>query len=180
MEDWCDSSQLYRHGVLSDAGKCVGLYTSPHLVAVRERIRVNGTPISEDEFTRYFFEVWDRLETNHTVCHGFLSFRCEYDNESQRQLASTSIMPGYFRFITLVAFHAFLELKVDATILEVGVGGTYDSTNIVPKPVVTGVTAMGIDHTAVLGKTLEEIAWQKGGIFKVCSSLTVPIPCSDQ
>jgi hypothetical protein len=56
---------------------------------------------------------------------------------------------------------------VDATILEVGVGGTYDSTNIVPKPIVTGITSLGLDHTNVLGKTLKEIAWQKGGIFKV-------------
>lgn len=69
-----------------------------------------------------------------------------------------------------MAFHAFLTLKVDATILEVGVGGTYDSTNIVPKPVVTGITSLGIDHVNVLGKTLGEIAWQKGGIFKVCTS----------
>lgn len=76
-------------------------------------------------------------------------------------------MPGYFRFVTLVAFHAFLALKVDATVLEVGVGGTYDSTNIVPKPIVTGITALGIDHVAVLGNTLHDIAWQKGGIFKV-------------
>lgn len=76
-------------------------------------------------------------------------------------------MPGYFRFMTLLAFHSFLKMKVDATILEVGVGGTYDSTNIVPKPVVTGITALGIDHVFVLGKTLKEIAWQKGGIFKV-------------
>lgn len=76
-------------------------------------------------------------------------------------------MPGYFRFVTLLAFHAFSELKVDATILEVGVGGTYDSTNIVPKPIVTAISALGIDHVAVLGKTLEDIAWQKGGIYKV-------------
>jgi folylpolyglutamate synthase len=75
-------------------------------------------------------------------------------------------MPGYFRFMTLLAFHAFLEGNVNAAIIEVGVGGTYDSTNIVPKPVVTGVTALGLDHVAVLGKTLQEIAWQKGGIFK--------------
>ena len=85
----------------------------------------------------------------------------------QRAMEDTPSMPGYFRFITLLAFHAFLESKVNATILEVGVGGTYDSTNILPKPVVTGVTALGLDHVAVLGKTLEEIAWQKGGIFKV-------------
>jgi folylpolyglutamate synthase/dihydropteroate synthase len=76
-------------------------------------------------------------------------------------------MPGYFRFVTLLAFHAFLESKVDATILEVGVGGTYDSTNVVPKPIVTGISALGIDHVAVLGKTLEDIAWQKSGINKV-------------
>ena len=76
----------------------------------------------------------------------------------------------YFRFVTLVAFHAFLSLKVDATILEVGVGGMYDSTNIVPTPVVTGVSALGIDHVGVLGKTLDQIAWQKAGIYKVCTS----------
>ncbi|KAG5341925.1 hypothetical protein C0989_006768 [Termitomyces sp. Mn162] len=75
-------------------------------------------------------------------------------------------MPGYFRFVTLLAFHVFLSFKVNATILEVGVGGTYDSTNIVPNPVVTGITALGIDHVAVLGRTIEDIAWQKGGIFK--------------
>lgn len=61
--------------------------------------------------------------------------------------------------------------KVDATILEVGVGGAYDSTNIVPKPIVTGVSALGIDHVTVLGNTIEEIAWQKGGIFKVSQYL---------
>merc|ERR1719487_66249 len=62
--------------------------------------------------------------------------------------------------------HVFLQEKVDATVLEVGVGGTYDSTNIVPQPITTGVTALGIDHIWVLGKTLPEIAHQKGGIYK--------------
>lgn len=78
-------------------------------------------------------------------------------------------MPGYFRLLTLVAFHTFLELKVDATVFEVGVGGTLDSTNIVPKPIVTGITALGIDHVSVLGNTLSDIAWHKAGIFKVCA-----------
>ncbi|KAF5388454.1 hypothetical protein D9615_000534 [Tricholomella constricta] len=140
------TDSILRHAL---PGKKIGLYTSPHLVAVRERIRINGTPISEEQFATYFFEVWDRLVANDV-----------------RQAPSTTLMPGYFRFVTLLAFHAFLSLNVDATVLEVGVGGTYDSTNIVPKPVVTGVTALGIDHVAVLGKTLQEIAWQKGGIFK--------------
>lgn len=85
----------------------------------------------------------------------------------KRQFESTLLMPGYFRFLTLVAYHTLLSEKVDATILEVGVGGTYDSTNIVPRPIVTGVTALGLDHVNVLGKTLKEIAWQKGGIYKV-------------
>jgi folylpolyglutamate synthase len=101
----------------------------------------------------------------------------------QRRLESTPAKPAYFRFVTLVAYHAFISMnvciysvyvlfnlnsaQVDATILEVGVGGRYDSTNIVPKPVVTGITALGIDHVAVLGKTLPEIAWQKAGIYKV-------------
>ncbi|KNZ74796.1 Folylpolyglutamate synthase [Termitomyces sp. J132] len=127
----------------------IGLYTSPHLVAVRERIRINGTPIAEEQFATYFFEIWDRLIANDV-----------------RQFPHTSLMPGYFRFVTLLAFHVFLSFKVNATILEVGVGGTYDSTNIVPNPVVTGITALGIDHVAVLGRTIEDIAWQKGGIFK--------------
>ncbi|KAI0776055.1 tetrahydrofolylpolyglutamate synthase [Trametes elegans] len=138
----------------------VGLYTSPHLVAVRERIRINGAPISEELFTKYFFEVWDRLKQNPKTAN-----------------PQTPIMPGYFRFITLLAYHTFLELRVDATVLEVGVGGRYDSTNIVPKPAVTGITALGIDHTAILGKTLQEIAWQKAGIFKEgVPALTVEQP----
>ena len=153
-------------------------------MAVRERIRVNGAPISEELFTKYFFEVWDRLKANNkvmcciaNVCHSATNIHGQTANPQ------TPLMPGYFRFITLLAYHTFLELKVmvwpgtcdnklicqqvDATVLEVGVGGRYDSTNIVPKPIVTGVTALGLDHTAILGKTLKEIAWQKAGIFKV-------------
>ncbi|KAI0053016.1 FolC bifunctional protein [Auriscalpium vulgare] len=138
----------------------VGLYTSPHLVAVRERIRINGAPISEEDFAKFFFEVWDRLDAN-----------------DKRKSPTTSAKPMYFRYVTLVAFHAFLTLNVDATILEVGVGGAYDSTNIVPKPIVTGVSALGIDHTAVLGNTIRDIAWQKGGIYKEgVPALTVSQP----
>ena len=74
-----------------------------------------------------------------------------------------------------MAFHVFLDKKVDATILEVGIGGTYDSTNIVPDPIVTGITSLGIDHIKVLGNTIQDIAWQKSGIFKVhsCTSFII-------
>ena len=76
------------------------------------------------------------------------------------------LRPGYFRYLTLMAFHAFKDLRVDATILEVGIGGGGDSTNVVPKPVVTGITALGMDHVAVLGGTIEAITRQKAGIYK--------------
>jgi folylpolyglutamate synthase len=136
-----------------------GLYTSPHLVAVRERIRINGEPLSEEEFTRYFFEVWNLLQNT----------KCE--------AATTPFMPNYFRYLTLMAFYTFNQLKVDATILEVGIGGRSDSTNIVPKPVVTGVTALGYDHTRLLGEKLSQIANQKGGIYKEgVPALTVEQP----
>ncbi|GAA5869112.1 hypothetical protein JCM3774_003954 [Rhodotorula dairenensis] len=127
----------------------VGLYTSPHMVAVRERIRINGVPLPEHLFARYFWEVWDKLEA-----------------DQKRADPVTPEKPAYFRYLTIMAMHVFLQERVDATILEVGVGGTYDSTNIVPEPITTGVTALGIDHIWVLGKTLPEIAHQKGGIYK--------------
>ncbi|KAJ3291861.1 Folylpolyglutamate synthetase [Borealophlyctis nickersoniae] len=127
-----------------------GLYTSPHLLEVRERLRINGAPMSKELFAKYFFEVWDRLEAT----------KPETIDEDHPD------KPTYFRFLTLMAFHAFLAEKVDVVILEVGVGGTYDSTNVIEKPVVCGITSLGLDHVAVLGKTLSSIAWHKGGIMK--------------
>ncbi|CAE6522490.1 unnamed protein product [Rhizoctonia solani] len=127
----------------------IGLYTSPHLVSVRERIQVDGKPISEEDFARFFYEVWDRLEG------------------TKDQGNPDRPMPMFFGMLTLIAFHAFISLGVNATILEVGLGGRFDTTNIVPKPIVTGITSLGLDHISVLGKTLPEIAWQKAGIYKV-------------
>ena len=85
----------------------------------------------------------------------------------RRDEAMSPLRPGYARFLTIMAFHVFLRERVDAAIVEVGIGGTYDATNVVPQPVATGVSALGYDHTAILGKTLTEIAHQKAGIFKV-------------
>ena len=73
----------------------------------------------------------------------------------------------YFRYLTLLSFHIFLQEKVDAVVLEVGMGGTYDATNVVVEPVVCGITSLGLDHVAVLGDTIEKIAWHKAGIIKV-------------
>lgn len=152
---------LIRQTALKDRQDCrpvVGLYTSPHLVQVRERIRLDGQPISEQSFAKYFWEVWDRLE----------------ENEKRANPDMTPLRPVYFRYLTIMAYHIFLTLKVKCTILEVGIGGRFDSTNIVPKPIVTGITTLGLDHTALLGNTIEEIAYQKAGIFKKdCDALSV-------
>ncbi|NXB28004.1 FOLC protein, partial [Eulacestoma nigropectus] len=120
--------------------------SSPHLVQVRERIRINGQPISKDLFNKYFWLVYNRLEETKDPVH--------------------ASMPAYFRFLTIMAFHVFLQEKVDLAVVEVGIGGTYDCTNIIRAPVVCGISSLGIDHTSILGDTMEKIAWQKGGIFK--------------
>ena len=76
-----------------------------------------------------------------------------------------------------MSFHVFLEEKVDCAIMEVGVGGEYDSTNVLPCPVVCGITSLGIDHTALLGDTIDKIAWHKAGIMKPnVPAITVPQP----
>lgn len=72
----------------------------------------------------------------------------------------------YFRFLTLVAFHTYISERVDTAVIECGVGGEYDSTNVIESAAVTGITTLGIDHVAMLGNTIDEIAWHKAGIMK--------------
>lgn len=130
----------------------VGLYTSPHLRFVRERIQINGQPLSEEQFSKYFFETWDRLE------------RTAVENGEDPK--GPQAKPVYFRFLTLMAFHTYLSEGVDAAVIECGIGGRYDSTNVILQPGVTGITSLGIDHVGVLGSTLPEIAGHKAGIIK--------------
>ena len=130
----------------------IGLYTSPHLRFVRERIQINGSPLSEEQFAKYFFETWDRLEA-----------AAEQEGVDPK---SPQAKPVYFRFLTLMAFHTYKSESVDAAVIECGIGGAYDSTNIIESPSVTGITNLGIDHVGVLGGTLPEIAWHKAGIMK--------------
>lgn len=129
----------------------MGLYTSPHLRFVRERIQINNKPISEELFAKYFFAVWDRLEAA---------------AKAAGTAQEVPTKPVYFRYLTLMALHAYLEEGVDSSVIECGIGGEFDSTNILAKPTVTAITSLGIDHTAMLGSTLPEIAWHKAGIFK--------------
>ncbi|WP_264559642.1 bifunctional folylpolyglutamate synthase/dihydrofolate synthase [Flavobacterium sp. N2270] len=124
--------------VLQEAGYKVGLYTSPHLKDYRERIRINGNLISEDYVVDFV--------QNHK------SFFEEY------QLS-------FFEMTVGLAFDYFAHEKVDVAIIEVGLGGRLDATNIIT-PLLSVITNIGLDHTQFLGTTLREIAFEKGGIIK--------------
>ncbi|KAL8942313.1 MAG: hypothetical protein Q9211_001430 [Gyalolechia sp. 1 TL-2023] len=140
----------------------IGLYTSPHLRFVRERIQINNVPLSETLFAKYFFQTWDRLEDT---------------ARARGEPTDTTAKPSYFRFLTLMAFHTYMSEGVDTAIIECGIGGEYDSTNIIISPSVTGITSLGIDHVQILGDTIEEIAWHKAGIMKPGTpAYTVPQP----
>ncbi|KAK9955040.1 hypothetical protein ABG768_014948 [Culter alburnus] len=140
------STCAFTEQILRNYGFRTGFYSSPHLVQVRERIRINGQPIGKELFTKYFWQVYRRLE--------------------ETKDANGGSMPAYFRFLTILAFHVFLQEKVDLAVIEVGIGGAYDCTNIIRRPWVCGISSLGIDHTSILGDSIEKIAWQKGGIFK--------------
>ncbi|ORX56461.1 FolC bifunctional protein [Piromyces finnis] len=148
---FCNS--ILRNVTLSSKGNKplkTGLYSSPHIMEVRERIRINGEPLSKELFTKYFFETYEMFEKTKEEA---------LKNEQAEK-------PTYFRFLTLMAFHTFIRENVDVAIIECGIGGEYDSTNIIEKPIVSAITSLGIDHQHVLGNTLKEIAWHKSGIIK--------------
>ncbi len=128
---------------LQACGYTVGLFTSPHLVDVRERVRINGRLIPHADFTRVMQMV---AEAVHTVApeHG---------------------EPTFFELITCAGLTYFADQAVDIAVLETGLGGRLDCTNVV-KPEVTAITQIYLDHTQILGDTLEAIAREKAGIFK--------------
>ncbi|KAJ5408967.1 Folylpolyglutamate synthase [Penicillium cosmopolitanum] len=146
------SSILSQYTETSPGLHKIGLYTSPHLRFARERIQINNAPLSEEQFALYFFEVWDRLENSAKI--------------AGEDPTSPETKPQYFRYLTLMAFHTYLSEGVNASVIECGIGGQYDCTNVIEKPKATAITSLGIDHTALLGTTIEQIAWHKGGIIK--------------
>ncbi|MDP7004821.1 MAG: folylpolyglutamate synthase/dihydrofolate synthase family protein [Phycisphaerales bacterium] len=126
--------------MLRGNGYVVGTYTSPHLIDVRERVVVNGEMISEESFTETLREV------------------VEIANKKK-------LTPTFFELITSVAFKHFANEAVDIGVIETGLGGRLDSTNIIT-PLMTLITKIDLDHTNILGSTIEEIAREKAGIFK--------------
>lgn len=161
------ASILSQHQLTRGVPRKIGLFTSPHLIAVRERIRIDSGPLSEALFARYFFEVWDRLEA--APVSEALARKGEED-----WLRATPEKPVYARFLTLMSYHVFLSEGVDVAVYETGIGGEFDATNVVERPVAAGITTLGIDHVFVLGETVDKIAWHKGGILKRgCPGFTV-------
>lgn len=150
------STCMFTEAILRNCGFRTGLFTSPHLIDVRERFRLDGVDISEEKFLAYFWWCWDRLKE-----------KCSDDIP----------MPNLFRFLALLAFKIFAAEQVDVAIMEVGLGGRFDATNVVQTPVVCGIASLGYDHMEILGNTLGAIAGEKAGIFKKgVPAFTVPQP----
>ena len=131
----------FTESILRRAGLRTGMFTSPHLVHPRERIRIDGQPVAEALFARHVLDLNKRI-----------SARGEF--------------VSYFRFIWMVALEIFAEEKIDAGIIEVGIGGRYDATNVIPAPICCGITSLALEHVNILGSSLKNIAWHKAGIMK--------------
>jgi dihydrofolate synthase/folylpolyglutamate synthase len=139
------SSSHMLAAILASAGYKTGLYTSPHLVDFRERIRINGVQISEQFVINYVNSQKDLIE---------------------------EIQPSFFEATVALAFDYFAKEEVDIAIIEVGLGGRLDSTNII-SPEVCLITNIGMDHMNLLGDTLEEIAGEKAGIIKANTPVVI-------
>lgn len=135
------STSAYLTSVLRAAGYKVGTFTSPYVRVFNERIAIDGEPVSDELLA---------AAVEHVMPHA--------DSMEDR--------PTEFELITAVGFEIFKREKVDIVVLEVGLGGRYDSTNVIESPVLSVITGISFDHTQLLGNTLSEIAWEKAGILK--------------
>ena len=141
--------------ILTASGLRTGLYTSPHLARVNERIRMDGAEIEDDEFARIYFRVHDA---------------------GQRLVMSGKLpqLPSYFEILTTQAFVYFAEAKAEIAVLEVGMGGRLDATNIV-EPLLSVITDISLDHMDWLGSTVAAIAREKAGILRAGGTMvTLP------
>ena len=141
------STAAMLHRILSDAGYLTGLYTSPHLVSFTERIRIADEEISEQEVVTLADEIW-------------------------RLSAEANITLTFFEIVTVMAFIFFARRQIDVAVVEVGLGGRLDATNLL-RPLVSIITTISKDHEAFLGTDLRSIAREKGGIIKQ----RVPVIC---
>lgn len=138
------STSLLISAILTSAGYRVGRFTSPHLHSYFERITIDGQEIAGWDFNHYLDVI---------------------DNCIAKMRVTGEEHPTEFEVLTAVAYQYFADQKVDIAVMETGLGGRYDSTNVI-KPLLSVITSIDYDHTAVLGNTLEEIAYNKAGIIK--------------
>lgn len=127
-------------------GRTTGLYTSPHLVRLGERVQINRRPLSEKALLAYCEELFPWVE--------------------QMEAEDAELRPSFFELMTAMAFLSFAREPVDVAVVEVGLGGRLDATNVLENPLVTVITSIGLDHTDMLGDTLAKIAAEKAGILK--------------
>ncbi len=140
--------------ILKESGYKVGLYTSPFLETFTERIRVNEKNIPEEEVAKIIYLIKQKIEI--MVKDGYS-------------------YPTEFEIVTAMAFYYYNQEEVDFVVLEVGLGGRYDATNVIDKPLASVITSISLDHIGVLGDTLAKIAFEKGGIIKEgCSTIVYP------
>lgn len=135
----------YIQAILEAEGKKTGFFTSPHLVSINERIQVGRCPISDEQFYRVFEEVYDAVS------------KMEQEGIPH---------PSYFEFLYGMGMKAFSYTDVEYIVLETGLGGRLDATNSVGSPALTVITSISLEHTDILGNTIEEIAREKAGIIK--------------
>jgi dihydrofolate synthase / folylpolyglutamate synthase len=133
--------------ILRESGFKTGRFTGPHLLRWNERFHVEGVPISDDDFARLGTIVKE------------LSDQFGLDNPELGALT-------WFEYITAIAFFYFRERQVEVLVIEVGLGGRFDATNVFAKPTCTGITNIALDHMHILGDTIEQIAFEKAGIIK--------------
>lgn len=135
----------YIQAVLEAEGKNSGFFTSPHLVKINERIQINRSPVDDDAFYRVFLRVYETV---------------------QRMQESGFEHPSYFEFLFGMGMTAFADSDAEYIILETGLGGRLDATNAPEHPFLTMITSISLDHTEILGDTIEQIAYEKAGIIK--------------
>lgn len=143
----------YMNSVLQEANIHTGMFTSPHLVTMRERMRLDGEMISEEEFFQVFLSLGKYLEN--------------YRKEKQKE----DYHPAFFEFLFFLAVLFFDKTRPDVILLETGLGGRLDATNVIDSPKVCVITEIGMDHTEYLGDTYEKIAAEKAGIIKKGSTV---------
>ena len=160
------STCAYMNSVLTEAGVKTGMFTSPHLVSVRERMRINHSLISEQIFVEIYKKLVDFVEQYKQYSEENSDKIIEEKTEKK-----VDYIPTFYEFLFFMAMLYFEEQKAEVIILETGLGGRLDATNVIDAPKVTVITEIGMDHMEYLGDTYEKIAKEKAGIIKKGSKI---------